>query len=90
MSTQAEQVKGGHPEHLVEISVNRKPVTVPGPKQTGLQIKEAAIAQGVQIQLGFQLSEELGDHKTKIIGDTDSATVHKGSSFVAVAGDDNS
>ena len=74
----------------VEISVNRRQVTVSGPRQTGLGIKQAAIDQGVPIELGFQLSEQLGPHQTRIIGDTDEVVVHKGSVFFAVAGDDNS
>lgn len=76
--------------HLVEIVVNKKPVRVEGPKATGLEIKEAAIAQGVEIELSFQLSEDLGDRKTKIIGDTDTVTLHEGEVFVAIADDDNS
>lgn len=76
--------------HLVDIIVNTKPVRIEGPKATGLQIKEAAIAQGVQIQVSFQLSEKLGDHKTKVIGNTDTVTLHEGAVFAAVADDDNS
>lgn len=76
--------------HLVAIVVNRQPVSVEGPKATGRQIKEAAIGQGVNIELSFQLSEKLSEHKTKVIGDTDSVTVHEGAVFVAVADDDNS
>jgi hypothetical protein len=76
--------------HLVDIVVNKKPVRIEGPKATGLQIKEAAIAQGVQIQVSFQLSEKLGDHKTKVIGDDDTVTLHESAVFVAVADDDNS
>jgi hypothetical protein len=63
---------------------------VTGPKVTGLQIKEAAIAQGVQIGLDFQLSEELANGRTRIVGDTEPITVNKNSRFDAVAGDDNS
>jgi hypothetical protein len=87
MSMAVEEVQQ---QHLVEIVVNKKPVRVQGPKATGLQIKEAAIAQGVAIELTFQLSEKLGDHKTKIIDNTDTVTLHEGSVFVAVADDDNS
>jgi hypothetical protein len=90
MGMSAEAVKQDQEKHPVEISVNKKAVTVQGPKATGLQIKEAAIAQGVRIELTFQLSEEFPGHKAKIIGDSDVVTVHKGSIFVAVAGDDNS
>lgn len=79
--------KGGHE---VVITVNEKPVTVTGPKVTGLQIKEAAIAQGVQIGLDFQLSEELANGRTRIVGDAEPITVNKNSHFDAVAGDDNS
>lgn len=74
----------------VEISVNRRQVTVSGPRQTGLGIKQAALDQGVPIEVGFQLSEQLGPHQTRIVGDTDEVAVHKGSVFFAVAGDDNS
>lgn len=77
-------------QHLVDIIVNTKPVRIEGPKATGLQIKEAAIAQGVKIQVSFQLSEKLGDHKTKVIGDADTVTLHEGAVFAAVADDDNS
>lgn len=77
-------------QHLVDIVVNRQPVRIEGPRATGLQIKEAAIAQGVKIQVSFQLSEKLGDHKTKVIGDTDTVTLHEGAVFAAVADDDNS
>jgi antitoxin (DNA-binding transcriptional repressor) of toxin-antitoxin stability system len=76
--------------HEVVITVNEKPVTVTGPKVTGLQIKEAAIAQGVQISMDFQLSEELPNGRTRIVGDADEITVNKHSRFDAVAGDDNS
>jgi hypothetical protein len=79
--------KGGHE---VVITVNEKPVSMTGPKVTGLQIKEAAIAQGVQIGLDFQLSEELANGRTRIVGDAEPITVNKNSRFDAVAGDDNS
>lgn len=74
----------------VEITVNGKPVKVPGPRTTGLAIKQAAIAQGVNIQLDFVLSEEIGDRRTKVIGDKDEITVHPHTKFIAVAPDDNS
>lgn len=79
--------KGGRE---VVITVNEKPVTVTGPKITGLEVKEAAIAQGVQIGLDFQLSEELANGRTRIVGDAEPITVNKNSRFDAVAGDDNS
>jgi hypothetical protein len=87
MSIAAEEVEQ---HHLVEVVVNTRPIEIPGPKATGLEIKEAAIAQGVKIEASFQLSEKLGDHKTKIIDNTDTVTLHKGLTFVAIADDDNS
>jgi hypothetical protein len=78
------------PRHEVEIHVNRKPVKIAGPTTTGVQIKEAAIAAGVQIELGFQLSEKLPHRETRIVGDADDVEVHSSSHFIAVAGDDNS
>ena len=78
-------------EHkTVEITVNGKTVKVQGPKTAGLEIKKAAIAQRVSIQLDFILSEEIGDRRTKVIGDDDEVTVHPHSKFLAVAPDDNS
>ena len=76
--------------HLVTITVNEKPVMITGPKATGLQIKEAAISQHVEIKLDFVLSEELGDRRTRVVGDNEEITVHEHSRFVAIPNDDNS
>lgn len=80
----------GHEDHLVEITVNKKPVNVAGPKATGLQIKEAAIAQGVKIDLDFELKQLLPNGERKKLGDNDTVTINKTSKFVATAPDDNS
>jgi hypothetical protein len=74
----------------VTVTVNGRPVTLPGHRVSGLQIKQAAVEQGVPIQLDFVLSEELGDHRTKIVGDTDIVSVLDRSRFVAIPPDDNS
>lgn len=79
----------GH-EHTVTIVVNNQSVTVPAPKATGLQIKQAAIDAGVQIQVGFVLYERLANGRQKAVGDADEVTVNSQSDFVAVDGDDNS
>jgi hypothetical protein len=73
----------------VTIHVNKKPVEVERPRISGLGIKQAAIAQEVDIQLDFQLAE-VKDHKRRIVGDDDVVTVNKNSTFVATAPDDNS
>ena len=88
MSIAPEELEERH--HLVDIVVNKKEVRIEGPKATGLQIKEAAIAQGVKIELSFQLSEKIGEHKTKVIDNTDEVRLSEGQVFVAVADDDNS
>ena len=87
MSVTAEELQL---HRLVDVVVNKQAVRIEGPRATGLQIKEAAIAQGVRIQVSFQLSEKLGDHKTRVVGNTDTVTLREGAVFVAVADDDNS
>jgi multiubiquitin len=76
--------------HEVQITVNERPVLVPRHKVTGLEIKQAAINQHVPIELDFVLSEELPDHRSRIIGDGDEVIVDRKSKFNAVAPDDNS
>lgn len=77
------------PDKSFNIIVNKKPVPVSDHSLTGLQIKQAAIDAGVEIELGFQLAE-IKNKKRKIIGDTDTVGVSEGAEFVATSGDDNS
>lgn len=79
--------KGGH---QVTIHVNKQPVTVDGPRLTGLQIKEAAIAQGVAIGLDFVLSKINPNGRPEIVGNADIVTVNKNSMFTATDDDDDS
>lgn len=79
----------GHDKTIV-VFVNEKPVTVEKERMTGLAIKQAAIAQGVQIQLDFVLSIERGGGRTELIGDGDTIKVKKGDRFLAIPNDDNS
>jgi hypothetical protein len=74
----------------VTILVNESPVTMSDKKTTGKGIKEAAIQQGVKIQLDFVLSVELNDRRSKVVGDNDAVELHKHERFLAVAPDDNS
>jgi Multiubiquitin len=90
MTSTVEQHQEHERGHQVTVTVNNKPVSVAGPRVTGLEIKEAAIAQGVAIEADFLLSEELPHGETRIVGDTYVVTVNKHSKFIAVAGDDNS
>jgi hypothetical protein len=79
-------------EHgTVTVTVNRRPVTLQSHRVTGLQIKESAIAQGVQIQLDFLLTLEASPgHPARTIGDDVEITVTKKSAFRANDGDDDS
>jgi hypothetical protein len=88
VSVSAEELREAH--RLVDIKVNGRQVRLEGPRATGLQIKEGALAQGVPIQVSFQLSEKLGEHKTRIIVNEDTVTLHDDDVFVCVADDDNS
>jgi hypothetical protein len=76
--------------HEVSILVNDQVVKVPGPRATGLEIKESAIRQGLPIDLGFQLIEELPHDRTRVVGDSDVVEVRNDSRFLALAPDDNS
>lgn len=78
------------PKKELRVIVNRKhTVTLHGARQTGLSVKEAAIAQGVPIQLDFLVSRKTGA-KFEPIGDDEQIRVHNDDEFRAVDGDDNS
>jgi len=72
------------------VTVNGQFVVLTSRKVTGLQIKEAAIAAGVPIQLDFVLSEVRPSGEQKIIPDDREVTVKSGDEFWAIPGDDNS
>jgi len=74
----------------ITIAVNNKPVVMETKVATGLQIKDAAIAQGVKIQRNFILTEELPGDKSEVILDDQEVKLQKRSEFTAVTPDDNS
>lgn len=83
--------KGGDkPTRPVVITVNRKEVKIDGPRASGLEIKEAAIEQGVAIELDFQLAMLDPEGKQRIVGDDEVVAVSDKSVFFATAPDDNS
>jgi hypothetical protein len=87
MTTQEQAKK---PKHEVTVEVNGKPVEV-AKNLTGLQVKEAAIGQGVEIQLDFILVLEAEHHQEpREIADDEEITVDKHSRFTANDGDENS
>lgn len=72
------------------ITVNNKHVPVDDHRLTGLQVKESAIAAGVEIEMDFQLSQRRGDGSFHVVGDDETVTLNKNSEFRAVGPDDNS
>ena len=73
-----------------EISVNNKPVQVEEPIVTGLEIKQAAIDQGVSIDLTFRLVRVEADGKRPPLNNADKVDVREFKTFIATASDDNS
>ena len=74
----------------VTIEVNDHKVEMPAGPATGLEIKEAAIKQGVNIQLNFVLQVQLPNGSSKVIGNGDKVPLTEYLSFTAIAADDNS
>jgi hypothetical protein len=77
-------------DHAVTVFVNGHHVKFHRHEETGLEIKLAAIAQGVPIQQDFALFEKRVHHSLKPIGDHESVHLHEQAHFRAVAPDDNS
>ena len=74
-----------HPQpHLFTITVNQLPVSIAGPKTTGLAVKEAALAQGVPIQLDFILSLELPNGRTRLVRDDDEVSLNENTMSILV------
>ena len=90
MTETAHDQEKRHRKPLGTITVNKQPVRIQGPKATGLEIKQAAIDQGVSIELDFLLKLVKPNGDYQIVGDDDVVTVNKNSVFKANAGDDNS
>ncbi|MEU6602386.1 multiubiquitin domain-containing protein [Streptomyces flaveolus] len=79
----------GRPPHTIPVIINNETVQLPEREMTGLEIKQAAAAQGSPIDTGFQLSVKHGQ-RYEVVGDTDAVRVHRNLEFLAVAPDDNS
>ena len=74
----------------VTIEVNDHKVEMATGPATGLEIKEAAIKQGVNIELNFVLQVQLPNGSSKVIGDEDKVPLTEHLTFTAIAADDNS
>lgn len=81
---------GGKKPKDIEIEVNGRVITMEEKEVTGGEIKQAAISQGVAIQVNFVLQQELPNGSSKIVGDADRVHLHAKVSFTAIAPDDNS
>ncbi|MGE4150815.1 MAG: hypothetical protein AB7G17_01000 [Phycisphaerales bacterium] len=73
----------------VTIKVNRNDVKMPRRRATGLEIKQAAVRQGVRIQLDFLLYRIVGGEQVRVPDDKQ-VTLHECDEFRCVAPDDNS
>jgi len=89
-TSQAQDPGHEHGHFEAHVTVNGKQVILLEHRMTGLQIKEAAIAQHVAIEISFILQEELPNGHHKIIGDGDPIEVHDHDRFTAIPNDDNS
>jgi len=78
------------PNHPVTITVNNRVVNLPDHQLTGLAIKQAAITQGVPIDLDFLLYRMNPGGPLKQIGDQETVTLHDREALRATAADDNS
>ena len=74
----------------VTVEVNDHKVEMPGGPATGLEIKQAAIKQDVNIELNFVLQMQLPNGSSKVIGDDDKVQLTEHLTFTAIAPDDNS
>lgn len=74
----------------VTIEVNDRKVEMPAGPATGLEIKEGAIKQGVNIQLDFVLQVQLPNGSSKVVGNDDKVQLTEHLVFTAIAADDNS
>ena len=80
---------GAQPKRF-EIEVNGKKVQMPEGPASGLEIKDAAIEQGVGITVKFVLQQEMPNGTGKVIGDDDKVEIREHLSFTAIEPDDNS
>ncbi len=89
--SQASMTTADQRSGTVTVTVNNKRVVLPRHRVTGLGIKEAAISQGVDIQLDFILTLEAHDGQpARTIDDDETITVTEHSVFTANDGDDDS
>ena len=77
-------------DRTVTVTVNDLAVVLEDRRQSGAEIKAAAIAANVPMQHDFVLSEVRPNGKQRIIADDETVNVKDGDAFWAIPGDDNS
>lgn len=91
MSQTPQQSKPRPAKGAVTVTINRKPVELNDHRVTGMEIKQAALAQGVQIETDFLLTLEASQGKpARTVADDETITVTKHSEFTANDVDDDS
>lgn len=74
----------------ITIQINGNDVVLDEKVMTGMEIKQVAIAQGIQIQTDFVLQLQRPNGEYDPIGDNQEVRVRKGMDFTCIAPDDNS
>ena len=69
----------------ITIEVNDHKVKMPAGPATGLEIKQAAVKQDVNIQLNFVLQVQLPNGSSKVVGDDDKVALTEHLAFTAIA-----
>lgn len=77
------ETKGFRHNHLVTVKVNDCPVKLLGPRETGEQIKIAAIEQDVEIGTDYQLDLVLHDGNRRRVEDGEQIELHDQMAFMA-------
>jgi hypothetical protein len=78
----------GEPHTESKVLVNGHHVNIYGHQATGLEIKERAIEQGVQITVECILNEERADGAARVIADGDVLHLQDDMKFLAIPADD--
>jgi len=88
-TTSATAPDASHRTPHPDVTVNNHRVVLTEHRMTGMAIKQAAIAQGAELELDFALSVKNGK-RFKPVADDKEIKIHDDDEFIAVAQDDNS
>lgn len=77
-------------DNLTAVPFNNITIHLPPGRTAGAAIKQAAIDQGVEIEVSYLLSVVRRNGTSRQIGDADTVRVRPGIEFIAIPCDDNS